>query len=73
MMKVSIIFGLLLQFTLNAQPTNPSIAAVVNGASYANGSIAPGEIVTIFGSGLGPLNLVTLALDGQGKVANNNG
>ncbi len=71
MKTFTIIFGLLLQFTLNAQPTNPTIAAVVNGASYANGPVAPGEIVTLFGSGMGPSTLVTLVLDSQGKVASN--
>jgi uncharacterized protein (TIGR03437 family) len=30
------------------------IASVVNGASYANGAVAPGELVTIFGTGIGP-------------------
>lgn len=36
-----------------AVPSN-SIAAVVNAASYAAGSVSPGEIVTIAGSGIGP-------------------
>ena len=36
-----------------AVPSN-SIAAVVNAASYAAGSVSPGEIVTIVGSGIGP-------------------
>ena len=37
-------------------PTSPafSVAAVVNGASGLVGPIAPGEIVTIYGAGLGP-------------------
>jgi uncharacterized protein (TIGR03437 family) len=34
-----------------SQPT-PAIAAVVNAATYAQGGLAPGSIVTIFGSGL---------------------
>src|SRR5205085_7153413 len=33
-----------------------STAAVVNAANYASGPVAPGEIVTIFGSGLGPID-----------------
>lgn len=32
----------------------PRILAVANAASYASGSIAPGELITIFGTGLGP-------------------
>jgi uncharacterized protein (TIGR03437 family) len=37
-------------------PNQPSIAdhSVVNAASFLDGSVAPGEIVTIFGSNLGP-------------------
>jgi len=32
----------------------PMVRAVVNAASFAEGSVAPGEIVTIFGSAFGP-------------------
>ena len=41
-----------------AAPSN-SIAAVVNSASYASGSVSPGEIVTIAGVGIGPATLQT--------------
>ena len=37
----------------------PSIVAVVNAASYAPGGLSPGEIVTIFGTGMGPASIVT--------------
>ncbi len=37
-----------------AQPP-PSIAAITNCASYQFGSIAPGEIICLFGSNLGPV------------------
>ena len=39
--------------------TAPSFTeqAVVNAASYQGGSVAPGELITIFGSGLGPPTL----------------
>ncbi len=37
-----------------AAPANPSIGAVVNAAGYQTGGVAPGEIVAVFGSGLGP-------------------
>jgi len=45
-------------------------AGVVNAASYASGVVAPGEIVTIFGDGLGPATLVSLAVSDAGIVNN---
>jgi uncharacterized protein (TIGR03437 family) len=44
-------------------------AAVTNAASYQTGAVAPGEIVTIFGTSIGPAGLVTAQLNGQGKLA----
>ncbi|HJZ96434.1 MAG TPA: hypothetical protein VKE70_07995 [Candidatus Solibacter sp.] len=41
----------------------PSIAAVTNAASFLTGPVAPGEIITIFGSGLGPPAGVPLTSD----------
>jgi uncharacterized protein (TIGR03437 family) len=35
----------------------PQIAAVVDSASFMQGTISPGQILTIFGSGLGPASL----------------
>ena len=32
----------------------PAIKAVVNAASYVSGAVSPGELVTIFGTGIGP-------------------
>jgi uncharacterized protein (TIGR03437 family) len=40
--------------TLTVNAPLPVINQVVNAASYVQGSIAPGEIVTVFGSSLGP-------------------
>jgi uncharacterized protein (TIGR03437 family) len=37
----------------------PAITAVVNGASYSAGSVAPGSILTIFGSNIGPAALTS--------------
>ena len=56
--------------TIAAGP--PAIApnGIVNGASYAGGAVAPGEIVAIFGYGLGPSTLVGLQLDHSGYVTN---
>jgi len=36
---------------------NPQITAVVNSASYAQGTLAPGDMIAIFGVGLGPASL----------------
>ncbi len=43
--------------------------SVVNGASFALGAIAPGEIVSIFGSGLGPADGEPGRLDSPRRVA----
>ena len=43
-------------------------AGIANGASFASGAVAPGEIVTIYGTGIGPSTLATLTLDSLGKV-----
>jgi uncharacterized protein (TIGR03437 family) len=47
----------------------PSLAKVVNASSYAEGGIAPGEVVALFGSNIGPCALTTLALDANGFVS----
>ena len=45
-------------------------AAVVGAADFLGGPVAPGEIVTIFGKGLGPTNeTALLAIDSNGRVA----
>jgi uncharacterized protein (TIGR03437 family) len=54
----------------SGQTAKPTVAAVTNAASYGNGPISPGEMVVIFGTGMGPSNLVGLQLDQQGRVAN---
>jgi uncharacterized protein (TIGR03437 family) len=38
-------------------PAGPQIQAVANVASYSTASISPGEVVTIYGTGLGPASL----------------
>jgi len=42
---------------------------VVNAASYVGGGVAPGEIVTIFGSAMGPPELVPARLTGDRRLA----
>ncbi len=53
--------------TVNGRPT-PAISAVVNGASFQPGPIAPGEIVTIRGSNLGPATLTEFRLTPSGNI-----
>jgi uncharacterized protein (TIGR03437 family) len=55
---------------VNTSPqTPPLLGSVVNAASQLPGSVAPGEIVTIFGFGAGPSNTAGFTLDPSGKVA----
>ena len=42
---------------------------IVNAASYVGGGVAPGEIVTLFGSGMGPPDLVSLSLTDDRRLA----
>jgi uncharacterized protein (TIGR03437 family) len=46
----------------------PSISAVAHAASYSQGAVAPGEVVAIFGSSLGPPAPAGLHLDASGSV-----
>jgi uncharacterized protein (TIGR03437 family) len=56
-----------LQFTVNVTLTVtaplPTITQLVNSASYLGGGIAPGEIVALFGTGLGPSPGVAATID----------
>jgi astacin len=52
-----------------AQPGVLTAAGLVNAASYGGGTVAPGEIVTIFGLGLGPEELAGLTLTAERRVA----
>jgi uncharacterized protein (TIGR03437 family) len=51
--------------------STPVITGLVNGASYATGKVAPGEIVDIFGQNLGPQTLVTGSYDVNGNLGVN--
>ncbi len=55
--------------TLTVTAPFPTITSVGSAASYLGGSLSPGEIITIFGTSIGPTPGVTLALDSTGKVA----
>lgn len=46
----------------------PTITAVTNGASFQPRALAPGEIVTLFGSGFGPLEGEGTSFDENGEL-----
>ncbi|HKE22357.1 MAG TPA: hypothetical protein VKB88_08205 [Bryobacteraceae bacterium] len=59
--------GVPILVTQASQPgVTTSISAVVNAASGLSGGIAPGEIVVIYGSGLGPAQLATATAGASG-------
>jgi uncharacterized protein (TIGR03437 family) len=45
------------------------VTAVVNSADYHGGSVTAGQIVSLFGSGIGPKDMAGLQLDRDGRVA----
>ena len=47
----------------------PAIGAVVNGASNLAGAVSPGEIITIYGTNIGPAMPAGLAITAGGTVA----
>ena len=48
-----------------AAPASPAISSVVNSASFLQGAVSPGELVTIFGANLGPPSEAQGDLDGD--------
>jgi uncharacterized protein (TIGR03437 family) len=44
--------------------------AITNAASFATGPLSPGEIVTLFGTGMGPASIVTATINALGLVDN---
>ncbi|MGA2038230.1 MAG: hypothetical protein ABSH42_03045 [Bryobacteraceae bacterium] len=51
-----------------SQPPVLNAGGIVNAASYQGGSVVSGEIITIFGSGLGPQQLVQAAVPQAGDL-----
>jgi uncharacterized protein (TIGR03437 family) len=47
-----------------------SAGAITNAASFATGPLSPGEIVTLFGTGMGPASIVTATVNALGLVDN---
>jgi uncharacterized protein (TIGR03437 family) len=61
---------ILVTLTVNAAAATVIVTSVTNSASGAAGAIAPGEIITIKGNGLGPTPGVSFSVDpNSGKVA----
>lgn len=54
-----------------ALPAGPKVLlnGVVGAADYTRGGVSPGDVITIYGSGLGPNALVGLQLTADGTVA----
>lgn len=50
-------------------PPAPTIAGAANAASYGTGTYSPGEIITIFGTNMGPATLMTAQIASNGKLA----
>jgi uncharacterized protein (TIGR03437 family) len=49
----------------------PQVSAIVNAASSATGPVAPGEVIALYGSGLGPGTPAAPELDSNGLVGTN--
>jgi uncharacterized protein (TIGR03437 family) len=49
----------------------PQVQSVVNAASFVSGPVAPGEMVTVFGTNIGPRSFMGLELASNGTVSNN--
>jgi uncharacterized protein (TIGR03437 family) len=60
------------QFTLTITGTIV-VNSVLNAASYAGGAVSPGEIIVIFGSGMGPTAITGLTLGSNGNVTTQSG
>ncbi len=61
-----VVYGLL---AASSTANRPSITKTGNSASYDPTAVSPGELITIFGSNLGPANGTGLQLDAFGNVA----
>jgi len=68
--RLAVVLTPILTLSVSSQTSKPTIVSVGSAASYAAGSVSPGEMVVIFGANMGPAELVTLQLDAQGRVSN---
>jgi len=60
-----------LSITINAPARTVTLSSIGNAASYTNGGVAPGEMVVLFGSGMGPSSLASLQTDSRGYASTN--
>jgi uncharacterized protein (TIGR03437 family) len=51
------------------QQEDAVVTSVVNSADWKGGSVTAGQIVSLFGSGIGPKDMAGLQLDSNGRVA----
>jgi uncharacterized protein (TIGR03437 family) len=58
-----------LTVTFASSASVPVVNAVLNAASYSNASVSPGEMVSIFGTSIGPADPAFLKLDATGNVS----
>ena len=58
-----------IQVKLTVGAALPTITSVVNAASFLKGNAAPGELVSVFGTAIGPSTPLQTQLDSTGKVA----
>jgi uncharacterized protein (TIGR03437 family) len=59
--------------TLTVGPQPPLVVSVTNAASSVPGPVAPGEIITLFGSAMGPTNPAEFTLTALGVLPTNLG
>ncbi len=59
---------LTVNFTLNVAQPVPALTAVVNAASFLSGPLAAGEIVTLFGTNVGPPTLANYHITEFGRL-----
>jgi uncharacterized protein (TIGR03437 family) len=66
--NVVTVYGLYSPPSTSGTTATPAITTVAHAASYSQDAVAPGEMVAIFGSSLGPLTPAGLQLDDSGNV-----
>src|SRR5437867_3360807 len=66
-----VVFSATILFSWNAaaQTDRPTILTVVNAASFSTGPIAPGEMVLLVGTAMGPSDAAGFQVDEQGWVS----
>ncbi|HWP83841.1 MAG TPA: PQQ-dependent sugar dehydrogenase, partial [Terriglobia bacterium] len=61
--------GTVRRITSDGQEPAVNAAGLVNAASFLSGPVAPGQLVSIFGTGLGPNQGAGTQLDGSGRIS----